>query len=297
MERVSAVRGGIWYGLRETAEMIKFQHTVFALPFAVISLVTASGAGWPAPRIWLWVIVAMVGARTAAMAFNRLVDQDIDAANPRTANRALPAGRLSRAFVWTVTVAAAAVFVAAAAQLNRLCFLLSPVVLAVLLGYSLSKRVTAFAHLWLGLALGIAPVGAWLAVTGRFASPPLVLAAAVMLWVAGFDVIYSLQDEAFDRDHGLHSLPAGIGVRRALAAARIFHLLAFAGFAAFALLAGGGPLRLAAVGLAGGLLAWQHRVVKPDDLSRVNAAFFTANGILSIAMCALFLFAKMPTVP
>ncbi len=296
MERVSRPGAGLWYGLRETAEMIKIQHTVFALPFAVISLVTAAGAGWPAGRVWLWVIVAMVGARTAAMAFNRLADQDIDAVNPRTAGRALPAGRLSRRFAWTVTVAAAAVFVLAAGELNRLCLLLSPLVLAVLLGYSLSKRVTVLAHLWLGAGLGMAPVGAWLAVTGRFAAPPLVLGAAVMLWVAGFDVIYSLQDEAFDRAHGLHSLPARLGARRALALARVFHLLAFAGIAVFAVQAGGGPWRLAAAALAGALLLWQHRLVRPDDLSRVNAAFFTANGVLSVAMCILFLFAKMPLV-
>jgi len=297
VEGVGTAGGGLWYGLRETAEMIKLQHTVFALPFAVISLVTATGAGWPAPRVWLWVLVAMVAARTAAMTFNRIVDADIDAANPRTAGRALPAGRLSRRFAWVVTVASALVFVAAAGQLNRLCLLLSPAALAVLLGYSFTKRFTPLAHLWLGLALGISPVGAWLAASGRFALPPLVLSGAVMLWVAGFDVIYSLQDEGFDREHGLESIPARLGARRALAVARLLHLGALAGFAAFAVLAGGGPWRLLAVALAGALLAWQHRLVRPGDLSRVDAAFFTANGVLSLAMCVLFLFAKIAPGP
>lgn len=297
MERVGTAPRGIWDGLRETAEMIKLQHTVFALPFAVISLVTATGTGWPAPRVWLWVLVAMVAARTAAMTFNRIVDAPIDAANPRTAGRALPAGRLSVRFAWTVTVVASALFVAAAGQLNRLCLLLSPVALVVLLGYSFTKRFTPLAHLWLGVALGISPVGAWLAAAGAFAVPPFVLGAAVMLWVAGFDVIYSLQDEGFDREHGLHSLPARLGARGALAVARLLHLGSLAGFGAFAVLAGGGPWRTLAVILAGGLLAWQHRLVRPGDLSRVDAAFFTANGVLSLAMCALFLFAKIAAGP
>jgi len=277
----------------ETAEMIKLQHTVFALPFAVIALVTAADPGWPGPRTWLWVLVAMVAARTAAMTFNRLADEAIDAENPRTRNRALPAGRLSRRFAVGVTVLSAAVFAVAAAALNRTCLLLSPVALAWVLGYSLTKRFTPLAHLWLGLGLGIAPVGAWLAVTGRIALPPLVLAAAVTFWVAGFDVIYSLQDEAFDRSRGLHSLPAALGAARALAVARVLHLLAVAGFAAFASLAGGGPFRYAAVAAAAGLLVWQHRLVRPGDLSRVDAAFFSANGILALGMGLLFLFAKM----
>ncbi|NOZ79803.1 MAG: UbiA family prenyltransferase [Acidobacteria bacterium] len=274
--------------------MVKLQHTVFALPFAIISLVTATGRGWPPARVWLWVGLAMVGARTAAMAFNRLVDQRIDASNPRTAGRALPAGRLSRRFAWVVTIAASALFLLAAAELNRLCAVLAPVVLLVLFAYSLSKRVTAASHLWLGLGLGIAPVGAWIAATGRFAAPPFVLGAAVMLWVAGFDVIYSLQDETFDREHGLHSLPARLGGARALGVARAFHILALGGFGVFAAMAGGGALRYGAVILAGALLAWQHHLVRPGDLSRVDAAFFTANGMLSIVMCILFLFAKIP---
>lgn len=282
-------------GLRETGEMIAFKHTVFALPFAIIALITAAAPGWPAPRTWLWVAVAMVSARTAAMAFNRLADHHIDTNNPRTAGRALPAGRLSRRFAWAVTAVSAAAFLLAAASLNSLCLVLAPPALAVLLGYSYAKRFTAASHLWLGLALGIAPVGAWIAVAGRVAWPALVLAGAVSLWVAGFDVIYSLQDEAFDREHALHSLPARLGGARALVLARLFHLLAFTGFLAFAMAAGGGPIRLLAVVAAGLLLAWQHRLIRADDLQSVDQAFFTANGTLALAMCILFVVARLTT--
>ena len=279
--------------LRETAEMIAFKHTIFALPFAVIALITAAAPGWPSPRIWLWVAAAMVSARTAAMAFNRLVDHQIDAANTRTAGRALPAGRLSRRFAWLVTGASSAVFILAAASLNALCLALAPPALAVLLGYSYAKRFTAAAHLWLGVALGIAPVGAWIAVTGRPEWPALVLAGAVSLWVAGFDVIYSLQDERFDRDHALHSLPARLGSVRSLTLARISHILAFCGFLAFAFAAGGGAIRYSAVVAAGLILAWQHRLVSADDLRSVDAAFFTANGTLAVCMCVLFVVARL----
>ena len=277
----------------ETADMIAFKHTIFALPFAIISLTTAADPGWPTLWVWAWALVAMVSARTAAMAFNRLADQEIDADNPRTAARALPAGRLSRRFAWVVTGAAAITFVVAAAMLNRLCLVLAVPTLAFLLGYSFAKRFTSAAHLWLGLALGIAPVGAWIAVTGSVGRPSLVLGAAVMLWVAGFDVIYSLQDEAFDRDRGLRSLPSALGGRRALILARLFHMSALIGFALFAVMAGGGWLRLGAVATAGVLFLWQHRMISSDGLDAVNAAFFTANGALAVAICVLFLFAKM----
>lgn len=273
--------------------MIAFKHTVFALPFALVSLITAAGEGWPSLPTLVWVVVAMVAARTAAMSFNRLADHHIDAANPRTANRSLPAGRLSRRFTWALTAASAVVFVAAAAALNRTCLALAPPTLAILLGYSYAKRFTATAHVWLGLALGIAPIGAWIAVTGALAGPAVVLGAAVLFWVAGFDTIYSLQDEAFDREHGLRSLPSSFGARNALAAARVFHVFAVAGFAVFAAAAGGGWLRYTAVAAASGLMIWQHRLVRSDDLSRVDAAFFTANGVLSVVMFALFLAAKL----
>lgn len=279
--------------LRETAEMIKFQHTVFALPFAVIALITATGEEWPAPRVWLWVIVAMVAARTAAMSFNRLVDQAFDADNPRTAGRALPAGRLPRMLVWIVTIVSVALFFAAAAMLNRLCLVLAAPTIIVLLGYSLAKRFTTAAHFWLGFSLAIAPLGAWIAATGTIAWPPVILAGAVLAWVAGFDIIYSLQDEAFDRECGLHSIPARWGAARALTLARGLHVVAWVGFAIFAHQAGGGVLRWTAVLAAGGLLICQHRLVRADDLSRVDAAFFGANGGLSLAMGVLFLAAKI----
>jgi 4-hydroxybenzoate polyprenyltransferase len=278
--------------LRETADMIAFRHSIFALPFAVVSLITAADPGWPTWRAWFWVVVAMVSARTAAMAYNRLADHEFDAANPRTAGRSLPAGRLSRRFAWGVTGVAAVVFVMAAANLNRTCLLLAPPTLVVLFGYSYAKRFTAVAHLWLGLALGLAPLGSWIAVTASLDVAPLVLAAAVTLWVAGFDVIYSLQDESFDREHGLRSVPAAVGGQRSLAIARLFHGGALVGFAVFAAMAGGGWLRATAVVAAGGLLVWQHRLITPGNLRAVDAAFFTANGSLSILMCLLFVAAR-----
>ena len=278
--------------LRETGEMIKFQHTVFALPFALIALVSTPVEGWPPLRVWLLVLLAMVAARTAAMAFNRLADHRLDALNPRTADRSLPGGRLSRRFVWLITIVASAVFVLAAGLLNSLCLLLALPTLGVLLGYSLSKRFTAAAHLWLGAALGIAPIGAWIAASDRLDLPPVVLGASVMLWVAGFDIIYSLQDEVFDRSTGLHSVPAALGPRQALNLARTLHILSLAGFAAFAVLLGGGPLRWSAVIAAATMLGWQHTLVAPDDLSRVDAAFFTANGILAVVMGVLFIGAR-----
>ena len=279
--------------LQETGEMIAFKHTIFALPFAIISLITAAAPGWPSARTWFWVMVAMVSARTSAMAFNRLADQRIDIENPRTANRALPAGRLTRNFAWAVTGTSATIFLVAAASLNSLCLVLAPPTLAILLGYSYAKRFTAGSHLWLGIALGIAPIGAWIAATGKIEWPAAVLATAVTLWVSGFDIVYSLQDEAFDRERALHSIPARIGGRGALLLARLFHSLAFSGFLAFAAAAGGGPTRFVAVAVAGLLLAWQHRLIRADKLESVDVAFFTANGTLAMAMCVLFIVARL----
>lgn len=289
---MSAVSSRVLSNLRETGEMIAFKHTIFALPFAVISLITAPAPSWPSLATWLWVALAMVSARTAAMSFNRLADHHIDADNPRTAARALPAGRLGRPFAWGVTTVSAALFLIAAGALDPLCLVLAPPALAVLLGYSYTKRFTAASHLFLGFSLGIAPIGAWIAVVGGLSWPPLVLGAAVCFWVAGFDVIYSLQDEDFDRDRGLHSLPAKIGGQRALRAARCLHLLAFIGFFAFATAAGGGPIRIAAVAVAGLLLAWQHRLISAQDLENIDAAFFSSNGLLALVMCVLFVVAR-----
>lgn len=271
---------------RDFLSLVVFAHTVFALPFALLSAILAAG-GVPDGRTLLWILVAMVGARSAAMSFNRIVDRHVDAKNPRTARREIPAGVVSPVAAGLFCAASAALFVVAAAQLNRLCLVLSPVALAVVLGYSYAKRFTAAAHLVLGLSLAIAPVGAWVAVTGAFALPPVLLGLAVVFWVAGFDVIYSLQDEEFDRQQGLRSIPARFGAPRALQIARLFHGATLVLFYAVFLAVDGGGLFGAAVVVAGVFLVRQHRLVSPGDLSRVDAAFFTANGWLSVAFFVL----------
>jgi 4-hydroxybenzoate polyprenyltransferase len=272
--------------------MIKLSHSVFALPFALASAALAAG-GAPSPRQVLWILVAMVGARSAAMGFNRLADHELDTRNPRTAGRELPSGRLTRREVWAFVALSAAVLVAAAAMLNPLCLALSPLALLVVFGYSYTKRFTAFSHAFLGLALAIAPVGAWLAVRGTVAWPPIVLGLAVLLWVAGFDTIYACQDAAHDRSVGLRSLPAGWGIARALLAARAFHVGAVLLLAALYALAPLHPLYLAGVAAVAGLLAFEHSLVRADDLSRVDAAFFTVNGWISIGYFACTLAATV----
>jgi 4-hydroxybenzoate polyprenyltransferase len=262
--------------------MIRFSHSVFALPFALASFALAASPNVPW-RALLWVVVAMVGARSAAMGFNRLADHALDARNPRTAGRELPAGRLGRAEVWAFVLAASCLLVLAAAMLNPLCLALSPLALLIVFGYSYTKRFTALSHLALGVALGIAPVGAWLAVRGSFAATPLVLALAVSLWVAGFDVIYACQDVDFDRRAGLHSLPARLGVRAALAAARSMHVVALSLLVSLYWLAPLHPLYLGGLALVAALLAYEHSLVRADDLSRLDAAFFTANAWVSVA--------------
>ena len=265
--------------------LVTFAHTIFALPFALLAAVLAARGVPPLPTV-AWILVAMVGARSAAMAFNRIADRDVDAVNPRTKGRDIPAGRVSVAEASVFCALSAAVFVFAASRLNPLCLGLSPVALAVVLGYSYAKRVTALAHLALGLGLAIAPIGAWIAVTGAFALPAVALGLSVLFWVAGFDVIYSLQDEAFDREHGLFSLPARLGARRALNVSTAFHALSLALLFAVFTLVNGGVLFGLGVVLAGAFLVRQHVLVKPGDLSRVNGAFFTANGWLSVAVFA-----------
>lgn len=275
--------------VRRYLSFIKFEHTVFALPFALISLLVAAN-GRPDGRTLLWVLVAMVGARSAAMAFNRLVDRGIDAANPRTADRHLPAGAISVAGATVFTVAAAALLVVAAWRLNPLCLKLSPVALLVTLGYSYTKRFTALSHLVLGLGLGIAPVGAWLAVTGAFAPFPLWLSAAVMFWVAGFDTIYACQDVDYDQRVGLHSLASRLGTGRALVLSRVFHVLAIACMAAAFRRAGPlGPVSLAGVGIMTGLLAWEQALVRGGDLRRLNRAFFEINSWVGMVLLAVVL--------
>ncbi len=275
--------------VRRYLSFIKFEHTVFALPFALMSLLVASG-GRPAGRTLLWVLAAMVGARSAAMAFNRLVDRRYDAANPRTADRHLPAGAVSVAGATVFTLAAAALLVVAAWQLNPLCLALSPAALLVTLGYSYTKRFTAMSHLVLGLGLGIAPVGAWLAVTGSFAPFPLWLSAAVMFWVAGFDTIYACQDVDYDRKVGLHSLASRLGTGRALVLSRVFHVLAIACMAVAFRRAGTlGPVSLAGVGIMAGLLAWEQALVRGGDLRRLNRAFFEINSWVGMVLLAVVL--------
>lgn len=263
--------------------LIKFEHTVFALPFALMSALVAAD-GWPTGWQLLWIVVAMVGARSSAMAFNRLADEEFDRLNPRTAHRPLPAGLLTRTQVWAFTLASGAVLILAAAMLNPLAFALSPVALAMVWGYSYTKRFTDWSHLLLGLCLAIAPVGAWIAVRGEFALPPLILAAAVMLWVAGFDIIYACQDVDFDRRIGLHSLPARWGIGPALGVSRGLHAIMVGLLWWFRQAAGLGPVYLAGVVLVAGLLIYEQSLVKPQDLSRVNAAFFTVNGFIGLGL-------------
>ena len=272
--------------------MIRFSHSVFALPFALASAVIAAGSGISWRRV-AWILVAMVGARSAAMGFNRLADQDLDARNPRTAGRELPRGAISRAEVWVFVVASAATLVAAAGMLNPLCLALSPLALLVVFGYSYTKRFTALSHVFLGLALALAPVGAWLAIRGRFEAPPVVLGLAVLFWVAGFDTIYACQDEAFDRAEGLHSLPARLGTRRALVVARLFHVIAVALLAAVSALAPLHPVYLAGVAVVAALLFYEHSLVHADDLSRIDAAFFTVNGWISLGYFGVTLAARL----
>ena len=266
--------------------LVKFPHTVFALPFALLSMILAAG-GPPPLRTLLWILAAMVGARSAAMSFNRIADRDVDAENPRTASREIPAGVVSVPAASAFCLASVALFVVAAGQLNKLCLLLSPVALAIVLGYSLTKRFTAAAHLVLGLSLAIAPAGAWIAVRGTLDAVPVLLGLAVLAWVAGFDVLYSLQDEEFDRLHGLRSIPVLLGERRAMLAAAVLHAVALALFYATWVASAGGILFGVGVVLSGLFLVRQHLLVVPGDLSRIDAAFFTANGWLS---AAFFLF-------
>jgi 4-hydroxybenzoate polyprenyltransferase len=261
--------------------MIKWEHSIFALPFALCGAMLAAG-GFPTLHQLLWIVVAMVAARSAAMAFNRWADAIIDAANPRTSTRALPAGHLSPSFVVTFVLVSSAVLVLAASQLNRLALLLSPVALAVLLFYSYTKRFTRWSHLVLGFALGIAPSAAWIAVRGALDPRILLLTAAVTFWVGGFDVLYACQDYDFDRQAGLHSLPRYLGIGAALWVARIFHLIMIGFLIGLLMVFALGKLAVAGVAIVVLLLLYEHSLVKPNDLSKLNAAFFTMNGVISV---------------
>ncbi|HSA59513.1 MAG TPA: UbiA-like polyprenyltransferase [bacterium] len=271
--------------VRHVSGMLKLSHTVFALPFALASMLAAAG-GLPSWRLAALILLAMVTARNAGMAFNRYLDAGIDARNPRTASRHVPQGLLSGRFVLVFSLVNALLFLAVARAINPLCLALSPAALALLFGYSYMKRVSSLSHLVLGLVLGSSPIAAWIAVRGTFNPPPFVLGLAVAFWVAGFDVIYATQDHDFDRREGLHSLVVRFGVARALVIARVFHAATIVLFVAFGLLLRSPWPYFATIALTAALLTYEHSLVKAEDLSRVNAAFFTVNGFISLIFLA-----------
>jgi 4-hydroxybenzoate polyprenyltransferase len=274
--------------VRVTLEMIKIEHTLFALPFAFLGAVLAAN-GLPTIRQAFWITIAMVGARSTAMAFNRIADRGYDAQNPRTQSRAIPAGLLSVSFVWLFTLVSAGLFLLAAAMLNRLTLLLAPIALASVMLYSYSKRWTLLSHLLLGWCLSIAPTGAWIAVRGHLDSPvPLLLSLVVLLWTAGFDVLYACQDYEFDLRAGLHSIPERFGISRSLLIARLLHVGAFAAILALYWTTKLGVFALVGVIVTAALLVYQHRLVRADDLSKLNAAFFTTNAFVSVILFITF---------
>jgi 4-hydroxybenzoate polyprenyltransferase len=270
--------------IRTVLEMIKFEHSVFALPFALVGALLAARAGGALPtwRQILWIVVAMVGARSAAMTMNRIADVEYDRRNPRTAKRALPAGELSLGFAWAFTALASAVLVIAAWQLNRLALELSPVALAILFFYSYTKRFTSWSHFVLGFCLGISPAAAWIAIRGSLDARMLILCAAVTLWVGGFDVLYACQDVEFDRAAGLHSIPKKLGIAKALLVARVMHVVMVALLAWLAWSFHLAWPAWAGIAVVAALLAYEHSLVKPNDLSKMNAAFFAVNGYISL---------------
>ena len=269
--------------------MIKFSHTVFALPFALMGAVLAALANGRPPTVGqiFWICVAMAGARTVAMGLNRIIDARIDAENPRTAQRHLPAGRVSFVEAWLLVGGALGLFLLAAWMLNPLCFALTPVALTFLVLYSYCKRFTALAHVVLGLCLAAAPLGAWIALRGSIGWPAIILALAVMLWVAGFDIFYALQDMEFDRHYGLHSIPVKLGVERAILLVRLFHVGMMVLLFNLLFTPGLGWIYLAGLLVVSGLLIYEHMLVRPDDLSKLDAAFFNMNGYISVT---IFLF-------
>ena len=269
--------------------LIKFSHTVFALPFALLGFflavkTTEANFDW---KLLGLVVLCMIFARSAAMAFNRLIDTDVDKDNPRTAIREIPAGIIGKGSALVFVILNSLFFIAATYFINTICFYLSPVALLVILGYSYTKRFTFLCHLILGLGLSLAPIGAWLAVTGEFAVLPVLFSFAVLFWVSGFDIIYALQDEAFDKSKGLHSIPAAIGTKNALLLSSIFHFFSAGFILAAGFIGNAGMYYWIAAAIFSGLLIYQHSLVKPNDLSKVNIAFFTTNGIASILFASL----------
>jgi 4-hydroxybenzoate polyprenyltransferase len=275
----------LFHKITVTLEMIKWEHSIFALPFALCGAMLAAG-GLPTVAQLGWIVLCMVTARSAAMAFNRLADAQIDAANPRTAARAIPAGALSQRFVGSFVMVSCAIFVMAAAQLNRLTLYLSPVALAVILLYSYTKRFTRWSQVVLGFALGMAPAAAWIGVRGSLDPRILLLTAAVTFWVGGFDVLYACQDIEFDQANDLNSVPQAYGIHKALLISRTLHLLMLGLLLALVILFGLGKLAIAGVVAVALLLAYEHSLVSSDDLSKLNAAFFTMNGVIALVFFA-----------
>jgi len=273
--------------LRITLDMIKFEHTVFALPFAFIGALLAQ-KGLPTAWQIFWIVLAMVGGRSAAMTFNRIVDLHYDRLNPRTSGRALPRGSLSLQFAVVFTIAMSGLFIYSALQLNTLCFYLSFPTLAILLSYSYTKRFTSLSHVVLGFAVGCAPLASWLAIRGRFDWAPVLLSAAVMFWVAGFDLIYALQDVEFDRKAKLFSLPARFGIAPALRVSLLFHAATVSLLIFTAMLTHLGWMAYGGIAIVAGILYWEHRLVTPQDLSRINVAFFNLNGYVSVLLLLTF---------
>jgi len=264
-------------------EMIKFTHTIFALPFAFTGALLAAG-GFPSLRQTVWIILAMVGARTAAMAMNRLIDAEIDARNPRTAVRAIPAGLIGKGMTFIFIIASIALLLFAAYMLGPLCLTLSPIALFFLLLYSYCKRFTSLAHVVLGICLAAAPIGAWVAIRGTIDAPALVLGGVVLFWVAGFDILYALQDLEFDRVAGLHSIPVLLGVKGSLWAARIFHVIMIGLLFTLYNLMHLGPIFLGGIVVTTAMLLYEHRLLKDGDLTKLDAAFFNMNGYISVAI-------------
>ena len=269
--------------------MIKVEHTVFALPFALMGAFLAA-RGWPSSRQFFWILIAMVGIRSAAMAFNRLVDAKIDAANQRTRGREIPRGALTKREVWAFVAASSALFVAAAYQLNQLCFILSPLALVATFFYSFTKRFTWLSHLFLGGAIGLAPIGGWLAVAGGFHPIAFLLGAAVLFWIAGFDIVYACQDYEFDCSYMLQSMPQRWGISRALRISELCHFMTFALLVTVGVMARLGPAYYMGLVLILGFLVAQHIMVSSDDLSRLNMSFFTMNGLISLAIFVATMF-------
>ncbi len=273
---------GLWGKVKMILEMIKFEHTVFALPFAFMGCFLAAG-GFPPWGKLFWIVVAMVGARTGAMCFNRLVDADIDAKNPRTKERHIPAGKVSKSETVLFIILSYGIFVFAAKMLNPLCFKLAPWAVLLVSFYSFTKRFTWASHLVLGLSLSLAPIGAWIAIKGTLNLPPVLVGLGVAFWVGGFDILYSLQDVEFDKKEGLHSIPRLLGIEKALWVARGFHAASVLMFLLVAPLMHLGLFYFLGLLVMGGLLFWEHRLVSPNDLSKIDVAFFTVNGYLSVA--------------